>query len=586
MKILEFLLLILGLIQIFTGINNKGKEVNLNLMNSNDIEIDLYVVGPRYKSAVQIPLDKKQYYQIEAGTSGTYRVNGSSVTVNEFGTIIPKNETWYYYGGMAILEPIPGKEPDKIRIDYEEGISVVTATVGNNTFKINVTVKDYAFEYSKNILDSYVKSNITNKKTNLEKFESIIAFPAYYNYCTEYNYYLDIPIFKCGDYSASCRIILYLCEKAGIKCHTRLAQNDHKPEYRKGFCNTVGLIDGKIYIGEVEYDNKYANREYKIFEFNEGYSYESSGNDIIIYQYDGFNNNITVPSTIDGKTVIGFKSQCFLKGRYYGFLAEHYTPYSEADKILKIILPNSITSLGNETFNDLKNLAEVNIPIKVTSIDLNIFTGCKNLIAINVDKNNANYSSVDGVLFNKNKTKLIKCPYGKEGKYIAPKSLEIIEDYAFNETKKIEIIKFHDNVKYIGHKVFYGSNIKEIYFFGNQPEFEKNSFIYNITIYYPTNDSSWNISSFDNLGIKDLRLFAWEPKEEEYNPEEQEQGQEQEQERESNYEQKPQFKIIYLVLIIIIVIIIIVFISLFFIRRIRKKNSNNIDSVEGNLISE
>ena len=583
MKILEFLLLILSLIQIFTGINNKGKEFNLNLMNSNDIEIDLYVVGPRYNSVVQIPLDKKQYYQIEAGTSGKYIVNGSSVTVNEFGTIIPRNITWYHYGGMAILEPIQGVEPDKITINYEEGISVVTATVGNSTFKINITVKDYALEYSKNILDSYAKSNITNKKTNLEKFESIIAFPAHYDYCDEKNYYFDFPIFKCGDYFASCDIILYLCEKAGIKCHTRLANNDHKPENRKGFCNSVALIDGKYYIGEVEYDNKYANREYKIFEFNVGYSYESSGNDIIIYQYDGFDNNITVPSTIDGKTVIGFKSKCFLEGRYYGFLVD-VRPYSEADKILKIILPNSITSLGNETFKDLKNLAEVNIPIKITSIDLNIFTGCKNLIAINVDKNNANYSSVDGVLFNKNKTKLIKCPYGKEGKYIAPKSLEIIEDNAFNETKKIEIIKFHDNVKYIGQKVFYGSNIKEIYFFGNQPEFEKNTFKYDLTIYYPINDSSWNLSSFDNLGIKDLRLFAWEPKEEEYNPEEQEQ--EQEQEKESNYEQKPKFKTIYLVLIIIIAILIIVFISLFFIRRIRKKNSNNIDSVEGNLISE
>ncbi|MDE6025820.1 MAG: leucine-rich repeat domain-containing protein, partial [Lachnospiraceae bacterium] len=61
------------------------------------------------------------------------------------------------------------------------------------------------------------------------------------------------------------------------------------------------------------------------------------------------------------------------------------------------------------------NIISIEIPASVTSIDSYIFTGCNRLINITVDEESATYSSEDGILYNKEKTELIKCPCGKEG---------------------------------------------------------------------------------------------------------------------------------------------------------------------------
>ena len=66
-------------------------------------------------------------------------------------------------------------------------------------------------------------------------------------------------------------------------------------------------------------------------------------------------------------------------------------------------------------FDDLKDcrsLSKVSIPSSVTSI-FSYFTDCTRLISIEVDKDNPNYSSYDGVLYNKDKTEFIVFPKHK-----------------------------------------------------------------------------------------------------------------------------------------------------------------------------
>ena len=77
---------------------------------------------------------------------------------------------------------------------------------------------------------------------------------------------------------------------------------------------------------------------------------------------------------------------------------------------MKITLPNTITSLGDKNFINLKNLTEINIPLKVEEINMENFVGCDSLTSINVDKDNSKYCSIDGILFNKNQTIIFKCP--------------------------------------------------------------------------------------------------------------------------------------------------------------------------------
>lgn len=69
------------------------------------------------------------------------------------------------------------------------------------------------------------------------------------------------------------------------------------------------------------------------------------------------------------------------------------------------MIPNSVTSVNDEAFGNCNNLASITIGDNVARMNsLNI--GSK-LIEYIVTENNTNYSSLDGVLFDKDKTELI-----------------------------------------------------------------------------------------------------------------------------------------------------------------------------------
>ena len=78
---------------------------------------------------------------------------------------------------------------------------------------------------------------------------------------------------------------------------------------------------------------------------------------------------------------------------------------------------NGITSIGDDEFSYCTSLASVTIPASVTNIGLTPFVDCTSLPAITVDAQNAFYSSVDGVLFDKGQATLIEYPGGQVGNY-------------------------------------------------------------------------------------------------------------------------------------------------------------------------
>ena len=71
-------------------------------------------------------------------------------------------------------------------------------------------------------------------------------------------------------------------------------------------------------------------------------------------------------------------------------------------KSIKLIIPIFIY------FNP--KIYNITIPQSVILIGVGVFGGCKNLNRIDVDINNNNYSSNNGILFNKDYTKLLQCP--------------------------------------------------------------------------------------------------------------------------------------------------------------------------------
>ncbi|MDE6304564.1 MAG: leucine-rich repeat domain-containing protein [Paramuribaculum sp.] len=114
----------------------------------------------------------------------------------------------------------------------------------------------------------------------------------------------------------------------------------------------------------------------------------------------------------------------------------------------------TLTTIRNYAFSSCSALASIEIPNSVTTIGEAAFSNCRNLIEINVDSENQNYSSEDGVLFNKYKSNLIQYPAGKEGSYNIPSTVEAIGDYAFQGCSSLTSVEIPNSVTTIENYAF------------------------------------------------------------------------------------------------------------------------------------
>ncbi|MBE6752636.1 MAG: hypothetical protein E7556_08950, partial [Ruminococcaceae bacterium] len=115
---------------------------------------------------------------------------------------------------------------------------------------------------------------------------------------------------------------------------------------------------------------------------------------------------------------------------------------------------NTVTTIAEEAFYGCESLESVTFGSSLRSIGRNIFYGCTSLESINVS-NNSRFSSVDGVLFNDDKTQLVAYPAGKEDEsYTIPVGVLTIGDNAFTTSTNLVEVIIPDSVTTIGEFAF------------------------------------------------------------------------------------------------------------------------------------
>ncbi len=158
--------------------------------------------------------------------------------------------------------------------------------------------------------------------------------------------------------------------------------------------------------------------------------------------YNGTDTDVVIPSEdSDGNPIISIESRAF----------------ENNNSITSVVIPDSVINIGDFAFTNCNNLESIVLGANVESIESNIFHLCDSLTEIEVDDLNAHFTSDDGILYDKNKTELIKYPASKSPSvetFTIPTGVTIIGNAAFQRCSSLTNIIIPDSVTSIEVSAF------------------------------------------------------------------------------------------------------------------------------------
>ncbi len=177
------------------------------------------------------------------------------------------------------------------------------------------------------------------------------------------------------------------------------------------------------------------------FSSTDGVLFDKLKTELLLYPGSKAGVLYSIPST-----VITLRSCSFAANKYLTSMA----------------FPDTLVTLGNVAFLDAESLQTVTVGTGLNSWGTQSFTRNRLLTSFTIDVNNANFTSTDGIAYNKNKTTIVAYPIGKTStSYTSPTSATTAEQALFVDSVNLLTVDL-SSVATLDAQAFMGSAIKEV----------------------------------------------------------------------------------------------------------------------------
>jgi len=224
-------------------------------------------------------------------------------------------------------------------------------------------------------------------------------------------------------------------------------------------------FEGCSQVTDITIPNSVVKLGYNTFDDTSWYKnlYAASPNGVVYINNIAYCYKGDIPN--DGTVEFDYGTISIAGGAFWG-----------EEKLLKIVLPDTITYIGENAFYCCENLNDFVLPDSVKEIGENSFYECSNLNSITFPDSLENIesyafsgcSNLTEIVFGKGLTRINSGTFGycyELTDIIIPDNIRSIDSEAFEYCYNLENISISDNIFFIGKRAFYNTK-----WYDNQPD--------------------------------------------------------------------------------------------------------------------